>query len=72
MYLHKNVQKTDVTDSSVDLTPKHQHDIQTINNGGSLEPTTQDGISQMYPQILGNCYRNEPNTSKDDFFCVFF
>lgn len=69
--LHKTIQNGDMTDSSVDLTPKHQHDIQTINNGGSLEPTTQAGISEMYPQIPGNCCRTEPSTSKDDFFCAF-
>ena len=38
--LHKIVQNSDMIESSVDLTGKHQHDIQNINNVGSLEPTT--------------------------------
>lgn len=44
MDLHKIVQNSDMIDSFVDLTPKHEHDIQNISNVGSLEPTTHAGI----------------------------
>lgn len=69
--LQKTVQNGGMTDSPVNLTPKHQHDVQTINNGGSLEPTTQAGFSEMHPQTPGNCCRTEPSTSKHGFFCAF-
>ena len=69
--LHKTVQNGAMTDSTINLTPKHQHDVQTIKNGGSLGPTTQAGILMMRSQNPGNCCRTEPSTSKDNFFCAF-
>lgn len=69
--LHKTVQNGAMTDSTINLTPKHQHDVQTINNGGSLGPTTQAGVLMMHSQNPGNCCRTEPCTSKDNFFCAF-